>query len=652
MSPQHPLDPLTAEEITRVGEIVRAHPVFTDRTHFSSIALAEPGKQVLKDHARGAVVPDREAQVVLYDREHRMVREARVSLTGGTVVSTVDRIGQRPRMQSADFQDVVAAIKKDPEWLAAMSRRGLTDPAVIEVHPWPPGYHDERDDYAHRRVTKALTFVRPTQDDNPFARPLEGVVVTADLDTAEVLRVEDVARVPVGEDDGRHGPRQATREGVRRLDITQPDGPSFTLDGHLLRWQNWSMRVGFNDREGLVLHRISYDDRGRRRSIIHRASLSEMWVPYGDPAPLHRNKAVFDEGEAGLGKLANSLVLGCDCLGEIRYLDGVCADWDGSPSVIENAICIHEEDTGIAWKHTGHSEGFEETTTDVRRGRRLVVSSFSTLENYDYGFFWYFHTDGSVEFEVKLTGIISTGGVPAGEVPSSGTVVAPGVYGPHHQHAFNVRLDMAVDGDLNSVVECDSRPAPLGPDNPVGNAWTVHTTHLERELGAQRVADASVARTWTIQNERVRNAHGQPVGYQLIPQSGVLPLLHPDSPMLGRARFATKHLWVTPYREGELFAAGDYPFQSAPGEGLPRYTAGDENVRDTDIVVWHTFIAHHVVRPEDWPVMPVTTASVHLRPAGFFDRNPALDLPLPRDTTSGCHPAPGAGTGADAVCHP
>ncbi|MET4921434.1 primary-amine oxidase [Streptomyces sp. PSRA5] len=646
---QHPLDPLTAKEITRVGEIVRVHPVFTDGTHFSSIALAEPGKPALKDYARAGAAPDREALVVLYDRQHRMVREVQVSLTGETVTFTSEQIGQRPRVQSADFNAVVPAIKEDPDWLAAMRRRGLTDPALIEVHPWPPGYNDERDDHQHRRVAKALTFVRPTKDDDPFTRPVEGVIVTVDLDTAEVLRVEDVTQVQVGDDGRRHGPEQATRAGVRRLDITQPDGPSFTLDGHLLQWQNWSIRVGFNDREGLVLHQISYHDQGRRRSIINRASLSEMWVPYGDPAPLHRNKAVFDEGEAGLGKLANSLVLGCDCLGEIRYLDGVCADWDGKPTVVENAICIHEEDTGIAWKHTGRDENFEELATDVRRGRRLVISSFSTLANYDYGFFWYFHTDGSVEFEVKLTGVISAGGVLAGEVPASGTVVAPGVYGPHHQHAFNVRLDMAVDGDLNTVVESDCRLAPLGPDNPIGNAWTVHTTPLERELAAQRVADDAVARTWTVQNEGVRNAHGGPVGYQLVPQSGVLPLLHPESPALGRALFATKHLWVTPYREGELFAAGTYPFQSGPGEGLPRYTAGDENVRDTDIVVWHTFIAHHVVRPEDWPIMPVTTASMHLRPFGFFDRNPALDLPLPHHTTSSCHNTPGITTNADAA---
>lgn len=646
---QHPLDPLTAGETARVGEIVRAHPVLTDRTHFSSIELAEPGKPALKEYALGGAAPAREARVVLYDREHRLVSEVLVSLTDEAVVRTSERRGQRPSLQGADFHAVLPAIKEDPGWLAAMRRRGLTDPALIEVHPWPPGYNDARDDHQHRRVAKALTFVRPAKDDNPFARPVEGVVVTADLDTGEVLRVEDVTRVPVGDDGGHHGLRQATRQGVRRLDITQPDGPSFTLDGHLLRWQNWSIRVGFNGREGLVLHQISYDDQGRSRSVIHRASLSEMWVPYGDPAPLHRNKAVFDEGEVGLGKLANSLVLGCDCLGEIRYLDGVCADGDGRPTVVENAICVHEEDTGIAWKHTTHDEEFEALATDVRRGRRLVISSFSTLANYDYGFFWYFHTDGSVEFEVKLTGIVSAGGVPAGEIPASGTVLGPGLYGPHHQHAFNVRLDMAVDGDLNTVVESDCRPAPLGPDNPVGNAWTVHHTPLQRELEAQRVADDTVARTWTVQNEGVRNAHGAPVGYQLVPRSAVLPLLHPDSPALGRAQFATKHLWVTPYREGELFAAGTYPFQSGPGEGLPRYTAGNENVRDTDIVVWHTFLAHHVVRPEDWPVMPVTTASMHLRPVGFFDRNPALDLPLPQDTTSGCHHTPDATTESGAA---
>jgi primary-amine oxidase len=594
--------------------------------------------------------------VALYDGGDKTVREVVASLSDGTVRSVTDRPGERPGPSWPEFKRAQAAVKADPRWQAAMARRGIADLENVEVHPWPPGYNDDLDtgdtgDMAGeagggpgRRVGKGMTYLGLGPKDNVYARPVEGLVATVDMDSGEVLRVEDDenAVVPVPVDGGDYGPSTyPARDGVATIAITQPDGPSFTLDGNLLRWQNWSVRVGFNGREGIVLHQLSYHDHGRDRSVIYRAALSEMWVPYGDPAPLHRIKAVFDEGEAGgLGAHSNSLLLGCDCLGEIRYLDGIIADHEGKPVTIGNAICIHEEDTGIVWKHT-RKDGPDpaDAQVEVRRGRRLVISSFSTVGNYDYGFFWYLHNDGSVSYEVKLTGIIAAGGVAPGETPAHGTIVAPGVYGPHHQHIFNVRLDMAVDGMANSVIETDSVLAPPGPGNPAGNAWVARSTTLADEASAQRNADSSVARTWTIVNENVVGAHGQPAGYQLVPESATPSMLSPDSPAGSRAGFASKHLWVTPYRAGELYAAGDYPYQSAAGTGLPAYTAGNEPVRDTDIVVWHTFVAHHVVRPEDWPVMPVTTTGMHLRPSGFFDRNPALDLPRPEPAGDHCcHP--------------
>ena len=50
-------------------------------------------------------------------------------------------------------------------------------------------------------------------------------------------------------------------------------------------------------REGVVLYRVGYEDDGKLRSILYRASLSEMVVPYGDPAPSWFFRGVFDEGE-------------------------------------------------------------------------------------------------------------------------------------------------------------------------------------------------------------------------------------------------------------------------------------------------------------------------------------------------------------------
>ena len=195
------------------------------------------------------------------------------------------------------------------------------------------------------------------------------------------------------------------------------------VDGNLVTWQKWSLRVDMDPLEGLVLSTIGYEDGGRVRPIVYRASVSEMVVPYGDPSPMHQWKSAFDTGEWGLGRMANSLTLGCDCLGEIHYFDDVFADERGKPHTKSNAICMHEEDYSILWKHVDMVSG----RTEVRRSRRLVVSSIATVGNYEYGFYWYFYLDGTMQLEVKLTGIMSTMAV-AGNDP--GDHAAHGGAGP------------------------------------------------------------------------------------------------------------------------------------------------------------------------------------------------------------------------------
>jgi primary-amine oxidase len=357
---------------------------------------------------------------------------------------------------------------------------------------------------------------------------------------------------------------------------------------------------------------------------MHRASISEMVVPYGDPSPMHNWKNAFDAGEWGLGRMANTLKNGCDCLGEIRYLDWHFADEHGNATKTENAICIHEEDYGILWKHVDLLGG----RTEVRRQRRLVVSFIATVGNYEYGFYWYFYLDGSIQLEVKLTGIMSTRAFAENE-QSPGALIAKGLSAPVHQHLFCARLDFDVDGEVNEIYEVNVDPVPTSVDNPLGNAFEPAATRLETESEAQRVVDASRARAWKIVNHNARNALGNPVGYKLVPGPAPTLMAQPDSSIARRAAFATKNLWVTPYRADERRAAGDYPNQHVGGEGLPRWTAADRSLLDTDIVVWHTFGVTHLPRPEDWPVMPVESCGFHLLPVGFFDKNPALDVPPP-----------------------
>ena len=267
----------------------------------------------------------------------------------------------------------------------------------------------------------------------------------------------------------------------------------------MLSWQRWRVHVGFTPREGLVLNQLAYEDGGRLRSILYRASLSEMVVPYGDPSPTHYWKNAFDAGENGVGVAASPLTRGCDCLGEIAYLDAVVSDAAGEAVRIPNAICIHEEDAGVLWRHIEWRDG----SGEVRRSRRLVISSFSAIGNYDYGFFWYLYQDGTIEFEVKLTGVLSTGAVAPGVRPAHGTLVAPGLNAMVHQHFFNMRLDFDIDGRANAVDEVWTESLPPGPGNPHGNAFSPRRrrfatrargqAHGRRRLGAL-VGDRQPAR--------------------------------------------------------------------------------------------------------------------------------------------------------------
>ncbi|MGH3261589.1 MAG: primary-amine oxidase, partial [Trebonia sp.] len=441
-----------------------------------------------------------------------------------------------------------------------------------------------------------------------------------------VLRIEDDGVVPVPRTAGNYGPTDVgpPRADLKPLEIRQPDGPSFTIEGSLVHWQRWRFRVGFTPREGLVLHTIGYEDQGRLRPILYRAALSEMVVPYGDIAPVHRRKNAFDAGEYNMGTFANALELGCDCLGEIRYLDAVVADGRGRPVTLRNAICLHEEDAGILWKHVDFRGG----RSEVRRSRRLVVSWIATVANYEYAFYWSFYQDGSLELEVKLTGIMSTGALGPGGSTRFGQVLnTDGLYAPIHQHLFNFRLDLDIDGTANSIYEVNVEPEPDGPDNPERSAFRAKQTPLRRETEAQRDIDPLRGRYWKIVNPNQLNGLGEPTGYALEPATSSLLLAGPDANVSKRAAFATKNLWVTSYAAEERYAAGDYPNQHPGGAGLPEWTHADRAIENTDLVVWYTLGSLHVPRLEDWPVMPVVHAGFRLRPVGFFDRNPALDVP-------------------------
>lgn len=625
----HPLDPLSGAEISTAVEVLRAQGDFGSGLRFISVMLREPSKAELAAFDGRGEAPARRAAAVLLDRDSGSTFEAVVDVDSAALLERVEVEGVQPAIMVEEYEECEALIKAHPDFHAALERRGLVVADALDlvtIDPVPAGNFGIPEEEG-RRLARAQVWIRPVPGGNSYARPLEGIIGLVDLAAGEVIRIDDFGVVPVPKEVGAFRASEVgpMRDDIKALDITQPDGPSFSVEGNAVSWQGWHMHVGFNAREGLVLHRIGFEDGGRVRPILHRASYSEMVVPYGDPSPSRYIQGPFDFGENLVGTLANALELGCDCLGEIHYFSSAVNNSAGESVHMPNVICMHEEDVGLLWKHWDFRNG----ETEVRRSRRLVVSSISTIGNYDYGFFWYFYQDGTIESEVKLTGIVSTGANRPDEEPRHGTPLAEGLYAMHHQHFFNVRLDFDLDGEKNTVYEVHTEPTPPGPENPYGNAFHVEKRRLETERQAPGVVDQLSARSWVVANEGVTNQTGRPVAYRLVPGHNVSSFAQPDSSRAKRAGFIGKHVWVTRYDEKEMYAAGDYPNQHPGGAGLPEYIAADRDIADEDIVLWYTFGSHHVVRLEDWPIMPVTTIGFELRPDGFFDRNPTLDVPPP-----------------------
>ncbi len=626
MAAQHPLDPLSAAEIELVAAAVQAAHGVAGGWRFASIELAEPAKDQLAEYDRGGQRPPRAAAAVVWNTGDGQAYRADVSLPAGELTGWQHLPGQQPNMTVDEWHECDEMVKAHPLVIEALASRGITDMSLVLTDVWAYGAELVPDRYRGLRIGWADVWCRGSHDGNPYAHHVTGLHPVVDLNRMELLELEDTEHPDPPEVMGEYLPRlipMPLRE-VAPLEVRQPDGTSVSLDGNLLRWQNWQLRIGFNYREGLVLHTVGFTDGGRLRPVAHRLSFAEMIVPYRDATPDHYRRTAFDIGEWGLGFMTTSLERGCDCLGEISYLDAVLHDSRGRPRTISNAICVHEEDDGVLWKHVD-----ERTGAEVRRARRLVISFHVTVANYEYLVYWRFYQDGSIECEVRATGIMVTSSFPAGSQPATGALVDERTYAPFHQHFIVARLDLDIDGTANTVYACESAALPPGPGNPHGLALVSVQRPLRTEAEGRQDYDYASQRYWKVQSNGQPTGIGVQPAYKLLPGGSFPALIDASSPAFKRAEVIGHTLWVTPYAPAERWPCGDFPNLSATDTGLPAWTAQDRPIAGTDVVLWYVFGLHHITRPEDWPVMPVDRTSFWLKPLGFFDRNPALDVPPP-----------------------
>jgi primary-amine oxidase len=604
----HPLAPLTASEIREAARIIRASGHAPAGVRFHFLSLDEPPKDAVLRHA---AVP-RRAFAVIYNRSTNRLGEAVADLTTGKLVSWKEVPGAQPPIGEADSGIADRIVRADLRWRQAMRARNVNPDEVYTVC-WPAGYFGLAGEDGQRvaRVTPYLGSAGA----NYHAHPVEGVAVFVDLTAGKVLEFVDIdRRAPVtrNNEDFSAGAVPA-RPALPPIQVTTPQGPGYRIEDGEVRWEKWRFRFALHPREGLVLYTVRYAD----RQVLYRGSLSEMTVPYGDPGRAWFFRNTFDAGELGLGILASSLRPGVDCPQNCAVFPATVASESGEPREISAAVGLYERETSISWKHGD----------ETRRARDLVLFYSSQAGNYEYGFQYIFHQDGALEVKVLLTGIMSVKSVPDGAHDPYSHLVGRNTAAVHHQHFFSYRLDLDVDGQWNRVVEMNSASVPAGPQNPFGGAFTMQETPLARESEAQRQINLASSRRWIVTNPGAKNALGHPTGYALLPGENALPFALPDSFIRRRAGFLNAHIWVTPYNPSEMYAAGDYPYQSKGGDGLPKWTAADRPIDNRDLVLWYTMGITHNPRPEDWPVMPVHEAGFKLVPWGFFARNPALDLP-------------------------
>ena len=621
----HPLNPLTEQEINTAVTIVKEQKNLSETAIFPIISLQEPDKKAVLNFTPGKSFL-RQVFLQVYEIELNKTFTGTVNLNTKNLTSWQEIPHGQPAILNPDYAIANEVVKSDLRWQIAMQKRGIKDFKNVEISCWGAGILNKAEAKSGNRICRALSYYQGKHW-NFYARPIEGVLVTVNLNKGEVDSFVDNGIVPLSQENWDYDVNASSQviAPPKTLNINQSEGTSFQIKGNEITWQGWKFRYLMHPREGLVLYLVKYNDGEKDRSILYRGSLSEMAVPYGHPQPNWSFRNAFDVGEYNLGLLANKLELGKEIPENGVLLNTVFANPEGEPFTIPALVGIYERDNGILWKHFN----YRNQQKYISRNRELVMKMMATVDNYDYSINWIFRQDGTLEVENELTGIDlvqGTASIKQTENKSFGRLLAKNIFGVNHQHFFNYRLDLDIDGQANSVMEMNVEALPMGDKNPLGNAITVEDTPLKTEKSAVRDMDIQHSREWMIASADKQNNLGVSPAYMLMPGGNTILYAVEGANIRKKAGFATHHFWVTKYKPNEMYAGGDYPNQTQLGEGLPKYIGDNESVNNEDLVVWYTMGITHIPRPEDWPVMPTHRVGFKLMPRGFFKRNPAINL--------------------------
>jgi len=623
---RHPLDPLTADEIRVAVRVARSDARFAGAA-FPSVAVQDPPK----------------AEVLAWQPGQPLARRARVEaltaasfyellidLAGGQILSATERRGVEPSIMLSEIE-AIKTVLSNVEFAAGLRKRGITDLTKVFCAPFSAGYYGSPAEDG-KRLVKVGCFDTRRSTTNVFGWPIERLYALVDLRRMEVLRVTDDGVVPIADGDFNYDAAagKTRREPRKPTTIAQPLGSNVRIDGREIAWGNWRFHLRVDPRVGTSISLARWRDGQAWRSVLYQGYLSEMFVPYMDADYGWQSRTYFDTGEYGAGVLASALKPGIDCPDTASFLPAEFATDKGEPFTTPNAVCVFERSGGDPiWRH------FEAVnqTYEGRANVELVVRMAAAIGNYDYLFDWIFNDAAEIEVRVGATGIDALKGVAARTMsdPAAvadtwfGALVAPNLVAVNHDHYFNFRLDLDIDGPSNSVNRDVYRPVHLPAGSARRSVYVVERQIAETETAATLDTHGDPVRLRVI-NEHRTNGVGNPASYEVLAFSHARLMLDPDDWPARRAAFLRHDAWVTPYQPDERYAGGRYLLGSHGDDGLAVWAARDRAIRNQDLVVWVNLGMHHLTRAEDLPVTPTMWQSFRLRPNNFFDRNPAIDV--------------------------
>jgi len=364
-SAQHPLDALKTQEYWTVYDVLRDSGKIDKDTVTHSVLLHEPAKDKVLAWKSGDPL-FREADVILLRKG--ITIEALVDITGRKLESWKERKDVQAPVVVSEFRELDEAMKKDPRVIEALKKRGFTDLAPIFCFADPFSYFALPEHEGHRIMiancsdTHGVYFF--------WSREIEGLQIRVDATEKKVLQVIDEGIIPVSQAPVNYQDLEtASRPGTTPIGISQPMGPSFKIKGGEVSWQNWRFRFRLDPRVGAIINLAGIQDGDRFRSVLYEGSMSELYVPYMDPALNWANRVFIDAGEFyATGHVLKPLRPEIDCPSNAVYFDSLAWEEHGFPVIHSQVACLFESYSGDpAWRH------FEEHQLSGSGARVLVL---------------------------------------------------------------------------------------------------------------------------------------------------------------------------------------------------------------------------------------------------------------------------------------